>query len=81
MGAPRAYTRQVTTEEDGLNDQRAHVWVGIDAGKTHHWVTAIDDQGAMLWTKKVSNDEGAILDSLAEVLALGENFTDRKSVV
>ncbi|MCJ1697897.1 IS110 family transposase [Rathayibacter caricis] len=58
-----------------MNDQRAHVWVGIDAGKAHHWVTAIDDQGAMLWTKKVSNDEGEILDSLAEVLALGENFT------
>ncbi len=58
-----------------MNDERAHVWVGIDAGKAHHWVTAIDDQGAMLWTKKVSNDEGAILDSIAEVLALGENFT------
>jgi transposase len=58
-----------------LNDRQAHIWVGIDAGKAHHWVTAIDDQGAMLWSRKVSNDESAILDPLAEVLTLGENFT------
>ncbi|PPG18827.1 IS110 family transposase [Rathayibacter sp. AY1E8] len=58
-----------------MNDRQAHIWVGIDAGKAHHWVTAIDDQGAMLWSRKVSNDESAILDPLAEVLTLGENFT------
>jgi transposase len=48
------------------------LWAGIDAGKGHHWITVVDGTGARRWSRKVDNDEGAILDALGEVLALTE---------
>ncbi len=50
----------------------AEVWAGIDAGKAHHWITAVDGAGARVWSRKVDNDEGAILDALGEVVGLAE---------
>ncbi|GGV24931.1 IS110 family transposase [Streptomyces griseoflavus] len=52
--------------------QLTRLWVGIDAGKAHHWLAAVDDTGATIWSKKVLNDEGAILTALGEILALAE---------
>lgn len=46
------------------------VWVGIDAGKAHHWAAAVDDTGATVWSKKIANDEPAILDAIGEARAL-----------
>lgn len=48
------------------------LWAGIDAGKGHHWITVLDDAGARVWSRKVDNDEAAILDALGEILALAE---------
>ncbi|WP_435113964.1 IS110 family transposase [Nocardiopsis synnemataformans] len=48
------------------------VWVGIDAGKAHHWATAVDDAGTTVWSKKIANDEPAVLDALGEILALAD---------
>lgn len=45
------------------------LWAGIDAGKGHHWITAVDETGGRHWSQKVENDESAILDALGEVLA------------
>lgn len=51
---------------------RARAWAGVDAGKGHHWAAVVDDTGATLWSKKIDNDETAILTALGEILALAE---------
>ncbi|MFC3587836.1 transposase [Streptantibioticus rubrisoli] len=55
-----------------MADRPARLWVGIDAGKAHHWMTAIDATGATIWSRKVPNDESEILSALGEILALAE---------
>lgn len=55
-----------------MEPSRQRVWVGIDAGKAHHWATAVDDTGTTLWSKKIANDETPILDALVEILALAD---------
>ncbi|MFD7057643.1 IS110 family transposase [Streptomyces mirabilis] len=52
--------------------ERDRVWVGIDAGKAHHWAAVVDETGATLWSKKIDNDESAILAALGEILALAD---------
>ncbi|MFG2369841.1 IS110 family transposase [Streptomyces mirabilis] len=37
------------------------IWVGIDAGKGHHWAVALDAEGERLFSTKVINDETQIL--------------------
>lgn len=44
-------------------------WAGIDVGKGHHWLCLIDEAGTTVWSPKVVNDEGAILDAVSGVLA------------
>ncbi|MCD0486280.1 IS110 family transposase [Streptacidiphilus sp. ASG 303] len=51
---------------------RGRLWVGIDAGKGHHWATAVDETGATVWSKKIDNDESAILAAIGEVLDLAD---------
>ncbi|MFE2423209.1 IS110 family transposase [Streptomyces hokutonensis] len=48
------------------------VWCGIDAGKGHHWAAVVDETGATLWSKKIDNDESAILAELGEILGLAD---------
>ncbi|MGF0170194.1 IS110 family transposase [Streptomyces sp. Marseille-Q5077] len=55
-----------------MNKQRARIWVGIDAGKGHHWAAVVDETGATLWSKKIENDESAILTALGEILDLAD---------
>lgn len=50
-------------------------WAGIDVGKGHHWVCLIDEMGSTLWSSKVVNDEVAILDAIAEVLARAQQVS------
>ncbi len=47
-------------------------WAGIDVGKGHHWICLIDEAGTTLWSVRVVNDQAAILDAIAGVLARGE---------
>ena len=54
---------------------RARAWAGVDAGKGHHWAAVVDDTGAILWSKKIDNDEAAILTALGEILALAEEVS------
>jgi transposase len=44
-------------------------WAGVDVGKGHHWVCLIDEAGTTLWSSRVANDEGAILEAIGVVLA------------
>ncbi|MFJ9567976.1 IS110 family transposase [Streptomyces fuscichromogenes] len=55
-----------------MNERKAQVWAGIDAGKGHHWAAVVDDTGGTLWSKKVDNDESAILTALGEILDLAD---------
>ncbi|WP_031185630.1 IS110 family transposase [Streptomyces sp. NRRL F-5635] len=50
-----------------MTDRSARIWVGIDAGKAHHWATAIDDDGQLVLSRKVVNDETEILELIATV--------------
>jgi Ethanolamine utilization protein EutJ (predicted chaperonin) len=36
---------------------RAKAWVGVDAGKRHHWAVVLDPDGAVLLSRRVANDE------------------------
>jgi Transposase len=40
-----------------LSTSHARIWVGIDAGKGHHWAVAVDAEGETLFSTKVINDE------------------------
>lgn len=35
-------------------------WIGIDGGKAHHWAVAVDHEGQILLSRKVSNDQDSI---------------------
>lgn len=54
---------------------KSRLWVGVDAGKAHHWAAAIDQTGRTVWSNKMANDEAAILDAVEEILALGTPVT------
>ena len=54
---------------------RDNAWVGIDVGKTHHWVCAVDADGKTLLSVKVANDEAGILSLIAAVTALTQQLT------
>ncbi|MEU9635519.1 IS110 family transposase [Streptomyces tendae] len=55
-----------------MNERKAQVWAGVDAGKGHHWAAVVDRTGATLWSKKIDNDESAILTALGEILDLAD---------
>lgn len=58
-----------------MTTTRTRAWAGVDAGKGHHWAAVVDDTGATLWSKKIDNDETAILTALGEILALAEEVS------
>lgn len=55
-----------------MSKRQTRVWAGIDAGKGHHWTAVVDWTGTTLWSKKIDNDESAILTALGEILDLAE---------
>jgi transposase len=55
-----------------VSERWSRVWAGIDAGKVHHWAAVVDATGATLWSKKIENDESAILTALGEILELAD---------
>lgn len=46
------------------------LWVGIDAGKGHHWAVGVDHEGHPVLSRKVVNDEAQILELIAAVGAV-----------
>ncbi|MEV5646386.1 IS110 family transposase [Streptomyces flaveolus] len=44
-----------------MSTPHERIWVGIDAGKGHHWAVALDAEGEKLFSTKVINDETQIL--------------------
>src|SRR5262245_17162793 len=55
-----------------MTERRARIWVGIDAGKGHHWAAAVDESGFQVWSKKIDNDEAAVLEAITEALAMAD---------
>ena len=49
--------------------ERDRAWIGVDVGKTHHWVCAVDESGQKLLSLKVLNDEAQILEVIATRLS------------
>jgi len=49
---------------------RSRAWIGVDIGKTHHWVCAVEETGKRLLSCKVLNDEAQIIEVIAEVSEL-----------
>jgi len=48
------------------------LWAGIDAGKRTHHCVAIDCDGTVLLSRKVGNDETALLELIAAVVELAD---------
>lgn len=49
---------------------RVWVGVGVDVGKEHHWACALDDEGQVLVSRRVANDETDILALLGSIADL-----------
>lgn len=44
------------------------IWAGVDIGKEHHHCVVLDGQGERLLSRRVLNDETALLELISEVL-------------
>lgn len=49
----------------------AKVWVGVDIGKEHHHIAASTPTVAWVYSRRVANDERALLAAMAEVSSTG----------
>ncbi|WP_329353310.1 IS110 family transposase [Streptomyces sp. NBC_01261] len=49
------------------------IWAGVDIGKEHHHCVVIDAQGERLLSRRVLNDETALLELIGDVLAFSED--------
>lgn len=58
-----------------MSERQARAWAGIDAGKGHHWAAVVDETGSTLWSKKIDNDETAILTAMGEILDLADKVS------
>ncbi|NMI56087.1 IS110 family transposase [Streptomyces sp. RLA2-12] len=47
-------------------------WAGTDIGKAHHHTVVLNNDGEVLLSRKVVNDEADLLHLISEVLTLGE---------
>jgi transposase len=51
-------------------EQGSAVWAGVDAGKEHHHVAAVDEAGKVVFSRRVANDEPALRQVITEVTGL-----------
>ncbi|MFS8202615.1 IS110 family transposase [Streptomyces sp. CWNU-52B] len=49
------------------------IWAIVDIGKEHHHCVVVDERGERLLSRRVFNDERALLELIADVLALSED--------
>jgi transposase len=57
-----------------MEAQQDIAWIGIDVGKTHHWVCVVGDDGNVLLSVKVANDEAEIVAMLARAGGLARQL-------
>jgi transposase len=51
------------------------VWAGVDVGKEHHWVCAVDDSGKVVLSRRLVNDEQPIRELVAEIDELAQRVS------
>jgi transposase len=51
------------------------VWAGVDVGKEHHWVCVVDDNGKVVLSRRLVNDEQPIRELVAEIDDLAERVS------
>jgi hypothetical protein len=57
------------------------LWAGIDAGKSHHHCVVLDADGKRRLSRRVANDETALLELTADVAELaGDDATTGRSI-
>src|SRR5215216_2520724 len=71
-GPPIVRTKR--TEVAMNSEHPPRVWVGIDAGKESHWAHALDASGTGLISRRVENDEAALVALIDEVLSLSDEL-------
>jgi hypothetical protein len=50
-------------------------WAGVDVGKRHHHAVVVDGGGARALSRRVANDEPALLELIDEVTAISDDVT------
>lgn len=55
-----------------MSARHARIWVGIDAGKGHHWAVAVNAEGETVFSRKVVNDETEILQLISAACETGD---------
>src|SRR5215469_10558079 len=73
-GVPRAAVSPTSDQgtETRMGALRDRAWAGIDVGKRHHWVCAVDADGTTLLSVKIANDEAEICTIVATVGGLAQ---------
>lgn len=66
----RAGFRGEAFVDKAVSDAGHVLWAGADVGKRHHWISAVDEAGAIAWSQKVVNDEAAIIEAVGTVSSL-----------
>lgn len=51
------------------------LYAGVDIGKASHWVCLLDDQGQVLLSRKVANDEGDLTAVIEKATSYGAEVT------
>src|SRR5438093_13779105 len=67
-----------TTKEDDV--AQPTLWAGIDAGKAAHHCVAINADGQHVLSRRVVNDEGALLELIRAVKALADGGAVRWAI-
>jgi transposase len=59
-------------QEAGVEQQQPghrRVWVGVDIGKGAHHAAAVDGDGQVVWSRRVVNDQAAIVELIGQATA------------
>ncbi|WP_329344996.1 IS110 family transposase [Streptomyces sp. NBC_01352] len=55
-----------------MTERHEQVWVGIDAGKAHHWAVGVNATGERVLSRKVVNGEDEILDLIVAACEMAD---------
>jgi transposase len=60
-----------STKEARVDQQAGHgqIWVGIDIGKGAHHAAAVDGDGQLVWSRRLTNDQAAIQGLIGQATA------------
>ncbi|MER6076523.1 transposase, partial [Streptomyces sp. NPDC001817] len=50
----------------------SRIWAGTDCGKSHHHTLVVDAEGDTLLSRRVANDEPALLELIRDVLDIAD---------